>query len=53
MNLIQETEKQKKEKAPRTFAANLAVVLLPVLYGVTGAAVLIPVKGRLKKQLDL
>lgn len=37
----------------RTFVANMGITLLPFLYGVTGAAVLLPVKGRLEKQISL
>lgn len=36
----------------RTFVANMAVTLLPFLYGLLGAIILIPIKGRLEEQHD-
>lgn len=34
-----------------TFTANMAVTLIPFLYGLIGAAILIPVKGRLENRI--
>ncbi|HBI62205.1 MAG TPA: hypothetical protein DDY31_13500 [Lachnospiraceae bacterium] len=36
----------------RTFVANTAITFLPFLYGLLGAAILIPIKGRLEKNKD-
>lgn len=34
-----------------TFTANMAITLIPFLYGVIGAAILMPVKGRLENKI--